>query len=166
MTITFDKFYKTCDELKKYELLKPEETAALVVNTLVSYDPTSTSSFYDMIQYLMGDVQPISNLLKQQIDERMKQNEKWKYIGKSYFNGSNPGNDYEPTIPYSVEVNENPYSYTKEGYARLLLKSSGADSERIITLRKLKDGRWLLWSDSILGILSDIRKPESENPWA
>jgi len=104
-------------------------------------------------------------LLKQQISDRMNQNEKWKYIGKSYFVGSKPENNYEPTLPYEIEVSENPYSYSEAGYARLLLKSSGADNARPITLRKLKNGRWLLWSDSILGLLSDIRKPESENPW-
>ena len=166
MKITFEKLYNNAEELKKHELLKPEETAALVVNILTAYTPETKDNFYSMLQYLMGEVQPLSNLLKQQIDDRMNQNEKWKYIGVSYFNGSSVENNYTPTIPYEVEVNENPYSYTNEGYARLLIKSSGADNERPITLRKLKDGRWLLWSDSILGLLSDIRKPESENPWA
>ena len=166
MKMTFEKLYNNLDELKKYSLTTPEETASLVANILCAYTPENKDNFFDLLQYLMGEVQPISNLLKQQINERMNQNEKWKFIGKSYFEGSNPKNDYEPSLPYEITINENDYSYIEDGYARLLLKSSGADNERPITLRKLKDGRWLLWSDSILGLLSDIRKPESENPWA
>lgn len=164
--ITFEKLYSSVDELKTYSLNTPFETAALTANILCSYTKENKDNFYNMLQVLMGEVQPLSNLMKQQIDERMAQNDKWKYIGKSYFNGANKENDYTPNTPYEIEVEENPYSYTNEGYARLLLKSSGADNERPITLRKLKDGRWLLWSDSILGLLSDIRQPESENPWA
>ena len=71
-----------------------------------------------------------------------------------------------PDKSYSVEVTEGPSSYVNEGYATLYLKSGGADSKRPITLRKKKDGNWVLWSDSILGLLSDIRKPENQNPWA
>ena len=39
----------------------------------------------------------------------------------------------------------------------------GADSAREIVLREAKDGKWYLWDQFIL---SDVRKPESENPWA
>jgi len=166
MKITFEKLYSTIDELKKYELKTPEETAALVANIICNYTPETKDNFFDLLQYVMGDVQPISNLLKQQIVDRMNQNEKWKYIGKSYFVGATNENNYEPNVPYEIEVNENPYSYTEEGFARLLLRSGGADNERPVTLRKLKDGRWLLWSDSILGLLTDIRVPEADNPWA
>ena len=104
--------------------------------------------------------------MKSNINERMSQNDKWSYIGKSYFVGATPDNDYTPIEPLSIDVFDNPYSYQNEGYIRLLLRSGGADSERFITLRKMKDGRWVVWSDSILGLLVDIRKPESQNLWA
>ena len=77
-----------------------------------------------------------------------------------------PNNDYTPSIPLTIEVKENPYSYDNEGYARLFVKSGGADSERPITVRKTKEGNYMLWSDTIMGLLSDIREPESNNPWA
>ena len=167
MKKTFEKLNYSLEDLKKYQLLDPAETASLVVNILTNYNPDNEETFFEELSYLMGgEIQPISNLLKQQIKDRMSQNGKWKYIGKSYFIGAKPENDYEPSSPYEVEVKENPYSYTEEGYARLLLKSGGADNERPITLRKLKDGRWLLWSDSILGLLTDIRPSSKENPWA
>lgn len=47
--------------------------------------------------------------------------------------------------------------------ARLFIRSGGADNPRQIDLRKAKDGKWYLWEQYIL---SDIRKPESSNPWA
>ncbi len=35
-----------------------------------------------------------------------------------------------------------------------------------LLLRKMKDGRYVIWSDSYKGLLSGIREPESSNPWA
>ena len=71
-----------------------------------------------------------------------------------------------PQTPYEVEVIENDYSNETEGYKRLFLKSGGADSPRPITLRLAKDGNYYVWSDSFIGLLADIRQPESSNPWA
>jgi hypothetical protein len=96
----------------------------------------------------------------------MNEGDRLKYIGKSYFKGATPENDYTPSEPLEIEVNENPYSYQEEGYARLLLKSGGTDNERFVTLRKMKDGRYVLWSDSYKGLLAGIREPESSDPWA
>ena len=85
------------------------------------------------------------------------------YVPRSYFNGATPQNDYTPSAPYTIVVSENPYSYTDEGYAKLFLRSGGADSERAVQLRNAKDGKWYLWEQFLL---ADIRKPESTNPWA
>ena len=43
------------------------------------------------------------------------------------------------------------------------LRSGSADSPRQVPLRLAKDGKWYLWEQYLL---PDIRKPESENPWA
>ena len=80
-----------------------------------------------------------------------------------YFVGSTPENDYQPNAPYTVEVSENQYSYEEQGIAKLFISSGGADSPRPIKLRKAKDGKWYLWEQFLL---TDIRKPESTNPWA
>ena len=114
----------------------------------------------------MSELQPISNILKSQIEDRMEQNNKKEYIGLSYFNGANNFNNYQPNNSFSIEVTDGPISYVNDGYATLYLKSGGADSKRPITLRKKKNGEWVLWSDSILGLLTDIRPPENKNPWA
>ena len=165
MLISYEKIIEK-DEIKVEDMQDPFKTAGLAVHTICNYTPENPDKFFDMLAVLMGEAQEVSNLMKASINDRMKQNDKWPYIGKSYFGGATPDNDYTPTTPLSIEVKDNPYSYENEGYARLLLHSGGADSDRILTLRKMKDGRWVIWSDSIIGLLADIRKPESQNPWA
>ena len=166
MTINYEKMINNADEINAEDMQNPFNTASLAVHAICAYDPNNTEVFFNMLSKLMGEAQEISNLMKSNINDRMKQNEKWPYIGKSYFVGATPDNDYTPMEPLTIEVFDNPYSYENEGYARLLLRSGGADAERPLTLRKMKDGRWVIWSDSIIGLLADIRKPESQNPWA
>lgn len=40
--------------------------------------------------------------------------------------------------------------------------SGGADSPREIVLRRLGDGRWMLWDQFLL---LSIRKAKSDDPW-
>ena len=166
MILKYDKIYSSKDDIKNLKRDNAFEVVGLVIHSICNYDPNNENICFDMIQDLMGEFQPMSNLFKQQIKDRMLQNDKYSFIGKSYFKGSNPNNDYTPNIPYEIEVFDNPYSYDNEGYVKLFVKSGGADSERPITVRKTKDGNYMLWSDTIMGLLSDIRKPESSNPWA
>lgn len=163
MVVTFDKIINNKEELTSFDRTNPANVAALLVHVLCNYN---TDNFYDMLQYLMGDNQEISPMMKQNIKDRMDQNDKSSFIGKSYFKGSTPDNDYTPNVPYEVEVIENDYSDDQEGYKRLFLKSGGADSPRPITLRLAKDGNYYVWSDSFIGLLADIRQLESTNPWA
>ena len=166
MIVNFDKLFSSKEELQSMDRTNPYTVAALFVNIATSYDLNNDSNFIDMLQFLMGENQPISGLMRQQIKDRMSQNGKYSFIGKSYFKGATPDNDYTPTTPYEVEVTENDYSRQEEGYIRLFLKSGGADSPRPITVRLAKDGNYYIWSDSFMGILADIRPVESSNPWA
>ena len=57
-----------------------------------------------------------------------------------------------------------------EGYVRDLSKDL---CERCFKIRHYneyrfidKDNNYYVWSDSFMGLLSDIRQPESSNPWA
>lgn len=166
MKIKFDKILNNIEGLKQFDRTNPYNVAALTIHTICNYDKDNDDNFYKMLQYLMGENQQISPMMKQNIKDRMLQNNKYPYIGKSYFVGSSNNNDYQPSIPYEIEVLENDYSKQNEGYIRLLLKSGGADNLRPITLRLAKDGNYYLWSDSIIGLLTDIKVPESNNPWA
>ena len=112
-----------------------------------------------MLDFLRGP-RPLSVMDKQFIADRFRDKD---YVPRSYFVGATPQNNYLPSEPYSIVVSENPYSYQNEGYATLYVSSGGADSPRSVQLRLAKDGMWYLWEQYLL---ADIRKPESENPWA
>lgn len=166
MIVNFNKLYDTKLELEYEDRTNPYTVAALFANISANYNPNDDNNFVEMLQFLMGENQPISTLMRQQIKDRMTQNDKYLFIGKSYFKGATPSNDYTPSIPYEIEVTENEYSRQEEGYVRLFLKSGGADNPRPITVRLAKDGNYYIWSDSFMGILSDIKPLESSNPWA
>lgn len=136
----------------------PFKTAALTVVALCHY-PTDRQLCFDMLAHLKGPA-GLSGVDKQFINDRFMDKD---YVPRSYFEGATPENSYQPALPYTITVSDNPYSYQNEGYATLYIKSGGADSARQVTMRKAKDGKWYLWEQFLL---SDIRKPESENPWA
>ena len=160
-SIVFDRIPTTLEEFKalpQATLSTPFDTAALTVVAL-SFYPKDRELCLAMLQEISGPRQ-ISQAEKQFINDRFMDKD---YVPRSFFNGATPQNDYTPSTPYTIVVSENPYSYADEGYATLFLKSGGADSERAVQLRKAKDGKWYLWEQFIL---ADIRKPESQNPWA
>ena len=65
-------------------------------------------------------------------------------------------------MPYTVTVEENPYSFQNAGYVKLLIRSSGADTPREIQMRA-KGDTWYLWENYLL---PDIRVPAALDPWA
>lgn len=136
----------------------PFDTAAMTVVALCIY-PVDKDLSLQMLDFL-GGPRPLSGYDKQFIADRFRDKD---YVPRSYFKGSVPANDYMPTQPYSITVKENPYSYSEENYANLYIASGGADSPRSVKMRLAKDGKWYLWEQFLL---SDIRKPESSNPWA
>jgi len=160
-TIVFEDMPSTLEEFKALEearMSTPFDTAALTVCAL-SYYPINKQLSIEMLNFLRGP-HPLSGMDLQFLADRFRDKD---YVPRSYFLGATPDNDYEPNEPYSIEVEDNPYSYQNEGYATLYIHSGGADSPRQVQLRKAKDGKWYLWDQFLL---ADIRKPESEDPWA
>ncbi len=150
--------YEQFISLPQASLSTPFETAAMTVLAFCYY-PLNKDLSLQMLDYLRGP-RPLSGYDKQFIRDRFMDKD---YVPRSYFEGATPDNDYQPKEPYTITVSDNPNSYVNEGMARLFLRSGGADSLRQIDLRKAKDGKWYLWEQYIL---SDIRQPESSNPWA
>ena len=160
-SIVFAKLPDTLEEFKalpQAALATPFDTAAMTVVAFCFY-PHNKELSLSMLEYLRGP-RPLSNMDKQFIADRFRDKD---YVPRSYFKGATPDNDYAPQQPYTIEVKENPYSYTNEGYATLYVTSGGADSPRQVQLRLAKDGKWYLWEQFLL---ADIRKPESTNSWA
>ena len=86
------------------------------------------------------------------------------YKTRSFFAGATPQNDYTPTKPYTITVNETPYSFDVENWATLYVTSGGADNPRPIKLRKKPStGQWFL---NEIQCLADIRLPNAEDKWA
>ncbi len=159
-TFSFSELPSTLEELtrlKEYALTTPHETAALTVLAMHGYTLNQQNGIA-MINALKGP-QELSAYDKQFLKDRLVGKE---YLPSSYIQGSSPENGYTPNKPYTITVYENPYSYQEEGYARLLMKSSGADTERPIVLRK-KGEQWFLWENMLL---PSIRVPKAQDPWA
>lgn len=144
--------------LPEANMATPFSTAALTILAFCFY-PENKEISLQMLDFLRGP-RPLSVMDKQFIADRFRDKD---YVPRSYFEGATPTNNYLPSEPYSITVNENPYSYQNEGYATLYVTSGGADSPRSVQLRLAKDGKWYLWEQYLL---ADIRQPESENPWA
>ncbi|MGN0528114.1 MAG: DUF6935 domain-containing protein [Eubacterium sp.] len=152
------------DDLQQFKampqasLSSPFETAAMTVLALCFY-PKDRDDSLAMLEYLRGP-RPMNNADKQFIADRFRGKD---YVPRSYFLGATPDNDYSPSQPYSIEISENPYTYSEQGFAKLFITCGGADSPRPIKLRLAKDGKWYLWEQALL---TDVRHPESTNPWA
>lgn len=155
---TLPQSYEQFINLPSAAMSTPFQTAAMTVLALCFYPQNSELSL-KMLDFLRGP-RPLNGADKQFIADCFRAKD---YVPRSYFVGATPENDYQPNAPYTVEVSENQYSYEEQGIAKLFISSGGADSPRPIKLRKAKDGKWYLWEQFLL---TDIRKPESTNPWA
>ena len=161
--ITFKELPENLSQLQalpESSLDTPFKTAALTVCALCAYAADKDAGI-EMLNFLKGP-QPLSPYDLQFLKDRFMDGK--TYVPLSYFEGAVPGNNYSPSDPLTIEVFSNPYSYDNEGYAKLYIRSGGADTERPITLRKRgSDGKWFLWEQMLL---ADIRKPVASDPWA
>lgn len=159
----FSKIPETLEELKalpEANLDSPFKTASLTVVALYVFSKNKSEG-EKMLNFLKGP-SPLTPMEKQFISDRFM--DKKEYIIRSYFAGSNPDNNYEPSVPYKIKVESNAYSFDDENYATLHIKSSGADSLRQVRLRlKPSTKQWFLNEQFLL---SDIRKPKELDPWA
>ncbi|MBR6378026.1 MAG: hypothetical protein IKS05_09745 [Oscillospiraceae bacterium] len=159
-TFTFSELPTSVEHLRKlpeFAMTTPFMTAALTVAVLCNYeqDPEET---YRMLDELRGP-KPLSVYEKQFLRDRLVGK---GYKSYSFFHGAVPTNNYKPDEPFEITVYDDPYSYQNAGYARLQLRSGGADNLRPITLRS-KGNQWFLWEQMLL---SDIRTPAKNDPWA
>ncbi len=163
VSISFNELPKNVAQLQalpESSLDTPFKTAALTVCALCAY-PSDKDAAIEMLNFLKGP-QPLSPYDLQFLRDRFMDGK--NYVPVSYFKGAVPANNYVPDKPFTIEVFSNPYSYDNESYAKLYIRSGGADTERPITLRKRgSDGKWFLWEQMLL---ADIRKPVAADPWA
>ena len=162
MRFTFNQLPTNVSELQNISeatLDTPFKTAALTMLALCQYEKDSAATI-EMLNFLKGP-ENVSEYEKQFIKERLKDKQ---YKVLSFFDGATPENGYTPSVPYTIEVTDNPYSYPDDNWATMFVKSSGADSPRQIKLRKKPStGQWFL---NDIQCLSDIKVPANLDPWA
>lgn len=161
-TFTFEAIPQTLEELKSLkeaELKTPYQAAALAVVALCTFKQNPDITF-EMLEFLNGPDE-VSTYTKQFIKQRLGDK---MYLPFSFFAGATPKNDYTPTTPYQITVFSNSYSFNEENWATIYVTSGGADNPRGIKLRKKPStGQWFV---NDIQIFTDIRVPESQNPWA
>lgn len=157
VTLEFEQIPENLEEMKKLPesaLSTPFMTAALAVCAYCCY-AVDKEAGKEMLNFLKGP-KSLSNYDIQFINDRLSDK---AYLPFSYFEGAEPSNGYRPNEPYRITFFEDAYTYQNEGYAKLNVRSGGADSSRQIVLRK-KGEQWFLWEQYIL---IGIRIPVAED---
>ena len=160
-TITFTTLPKTLEQMRTLPeavLQNPFQTAALTVCALCVYAEDRNNGT-QMLNWLRGP-RPLSPFDISFLNDRFRDG---NHVPFSYFAGAVPGNDYTPTLPYTLTIEAGPYADANPGYKKLHIRSGGADNAREIVLRQKGDGTWLLWDQFLL---LSIRQPKSADPWA
>jgi len=157
---------KIPESLQEFEALAagqrtPEKISALFLCALSLFDRNMTDGVSAM--NLLRGPKPMTPYDAQFLRDRLRGK---AYLPLAYFEGATPQNGYKPNTPYVLNVLPDPRPQDIEpGYLRVFLKTAGADSPRPMKLRqKASTGEWFLWEYS--SILSGIRIPAAEDPWA
>ncbi|MBO6060888.1 MAG: hypothetical protein J6P98_02045 [Clostridia bacterium] len=164
--VVFDSLPETVEQFKALpgaDLKDPYKVAALAVVALDTYGRDREAALA-MLDSLRGP-RPLTQLDRTFINDRFMDGN--DYVLRSYFEGTSPENDYTPSLPYTIKVMEHAPSRDNysQGYLRLYLRSSGADSERFIDLRhKPSTDQWFVWEYE--GLMPGIRIPQSKDAWA
>jgi len=145
--------------------------AALYVAALKAWSPQTADEVDSMMKILCESptsqalgAEVYNNHSSQALRVSMKQNEKYKYLGNSYFDGTNPDNGYtmsELTVTVKDYVYDGVWSdnYESNIYT-VVVQSSGADSPRLLKVYQDPfDLEWYIFSDSWKSLILDIRKP-------
>ena len=158
---------KLPDSLQEFQALSaalgqsPEGKCALFLCAVRLFDKNKDEGTQAMD--LLRGPRPMTPYDAQFLRDRLRGK---SYLPLAYFEGATPQNGYTPQAPYVLNVLPDSRPQDIEpGYLRVFLKTTGADSPRPIKLRqKASTGAWFLWEYS--SILSGIRIPAAEDPWA
>lgn len=162
-TFTFKVIPKSLDELcalPEASLDTPFKTAALTVLALCAYAADKEIGI-EMLNWLRGP-RPLNGQDISFLNDRFRDGK--NYLPFTYFAGSKPENNYTPSEPYTITIVSNHISAAEKGYMKLFIPCGGADDPRPIKLRlRGSDGKWFLWEQYLL---TGVRIPKSEDPWA
>ena len=135
------------------------KTVALCIAVLCNYEKDMNAT-WEMLDFLKGP-EIVNEKEKLFIKDRLSGKQ---YKTRSFFKGATADNGYTPSVPYTITVSENPYSFDEENWATLYVTSSGADAPRPVKLRKKPSTNQ--WFINDIQCLADIRIPTSQDKWA
>ena len=145
--------------LPEASMTDPFAVAALTVAALCRYEGDKDACV-SMLNYLRGP-RPLMGIDVQNLRDRLGGK---GYKPFSFFAGAVPSNNYTPTQPYTIMISGAEDAATRAAdRCQMLIRSGGADSPRPVDLRRKGDGTWWLWAQFLL---SDIRTPVKDDPWA
>lgn len=167
-------------ELKQYNLTVPDgryKTMALLILAYRTWTPTNPTDCEEMLAYLNN--REMTPYYKNFLRDRMKGDQKYKYLGNAYLNGATPENNYTPAKPISItlrqdtlpgkgnSISENiPYfekTQTTPDIYRAFIDFPGSDSSRWICCYKhSKTGKWFIWDQSWHDLLTAVKQPAGE----
>ena len=161
MTVTLNTLPATLSEFEALPRSTVEQVCAGFLCALNLYQKDKDAGVAAM--NLLRGPRPMVPYDVQFLRDRLRGKE---YLPLAYFEGATPENSYTPRQPYTLNVLSDPRPQdVEEGYIRVFLKTAGADSPRPMKLRcKPSTGEWFLWEYS--SILSGIRMPAAQDPWA
>lgn len=84
-----------------------------------------------------------------------------KYLPRAYFCRTNSQKNYEPSVPYTIEIDRDLHP-AETGYQKFFIHTAGADSPRPVTLRQ-KGSDCFLYEYS--SIFFGIRLPMEADNW-
>ena len=178
-TYTFYTVPTRYEDIVQIELDSPYKTMALLFLALRTWTPTNPTDCIRMLDYLTntgatrgdtGEVCPFSQYTPwvNFLQDRMTQNDKWKYIGNAYLNGATPENNYTPSEnPITITVRQSPYDPYHKADAdgpelkQVLVSIDGAQNDRYALFYQDGDD-WKVWGDNWKGLLADIQPAEEE----
>ena len=161
-TFTFQSIPRSVAELKNLpeaSLDTAFKTTALAILSLLCFEE-NPEACYEMLDFLNGP-DDVSMDMRNFISERLTG---MYYKPFSFFKGATVQNSYKPTMPLTISVSSNSYSFDEENWATMYVKSAGDDSFRPVKLRKKPStGQWFITELQCLG---NVKTPVADDPWA
>ena len=159
--VEMSKLPESLEELKELEenFKQPTFAPAILVALMCHYK-TNPDETMDMLNFINGP-EEITPYKKNYYKDRFMDGKYYKPF--SYFEGATRENNYTPTTPYRITIKNNPRGPKEEDRKGFLMKSSGADNLRQVSVRmKRSTGYWYL-SEELL--FADIREPIEKDEW-
>lgn len=164
-TYTFSSLPTSVEEFKAlpyFDFSDPHNTFAMLVVALSVYakDPEAGAACIDIVRGPVAMSPMDKSFLKDRFSDK-------KYLPMAYFKGSTPANGYTPSTPFTiVSIEDSAPQYTAgEDFKRVFVKEEGFDNPRYATFRlKKSEGNW--YATEYSGLLTGVKPPVAEDPWA